>query len=99
MSKEVAEAKYEYSVFNALPENVEIAEQNMWYFNSPIQDFYTSDQSAKDFAHSANVARANYRMESASRGNPLDVDVLVGGPVEVVVRRRLVIKLDWEDYD
>ncbi len=87
-----AKVEYEYSVWNQLPVSGNAFIYDERLFDIPIRDFET-EHAAKDYADSQN----NIRDDVRKSGLTIDVDRIAGSPIEVVVRRRLVIKLDWEN--
>lgn len=88
-----AKVEYEYSVWNEDDILAEISEEDAWLFNSPVRDFETQ-HAAEHWSRKENLHRNSYRADPTC---PITwIDRLAGKPVDTIVKRRLVIKLDWE---
>jgi len=93
--KTKAEYEYEYYAFNREPA-FDVDPQYKFYFTEPIRVFAigpTGLTSAEEWVRETNAMRKESRERHGIR---LEVDKAAGMPVQVEVRRRLIIKLGYE---
>lgn len=94
-----ARYEFEYAAFNEDP-GKPIDYPNEFLFSHPIRIFstgLTGKREAEQWVHERNVERQAARM--APHRNNLEVDAIAGKPVNLEVRKRLIVMLAWENAD
>lgn len=90
-----AEYEYEYYGFNREPA-FDVDPQYKWHFTEPIRVFATGptgQTAAEEWVRETNAMRNEERRLNRIT---FELDKAVGLPIEVEVRRRLIIKLGYE---
>lgn len=91
---QIGNVRYEYCTANERPKGMLPIPSSMeWHFDSPIH-VGTFDDCVKR-AHESNIHRDIMR----NKGEGIDIDELAGSPVKVVVKRRVIIELPWDDFN
>lgn len=89
-----AKVYYSYGVFNETPTyGKEIKPDEMWLFDSPILILRNLEE-LQSWVLIENNRRDETRINAPYY---LLVDKIAGGATNVIIRRKLVIELDWED--
>lgn len=89
-------AEYEYAGFNSPPKKLISAEDYLMYFAEPIQLFASGD-TGKKYARAWKRDENNRRNQERNKtGRGLMLDNLFEEFINVEIRRRLVVTLDYE---